>query len=170
MRHWKENHAGKKPRELGKPPKGIQIDGSKQVDLCQWNNEKVKEYWWEYQNIDPSHRVCIYYAPDEQIEAHVEEQLRSYKKVPWQFREFAIHIEEKLAQMGIVIGSGKHGMADPSKADYDKYWKLWRETFQFEPLPEVTVSQPIKLTREEKEAAGPILPYHYQSDEEDLRI
>ena len=48
MRHWKEKHPGQKPRELGKPPKGIQIDGSKQVDLCQWNNEKVEEYWWEY--------------------------------------------------------------------------------------------------------------------------
>ena len=72
--------------------------------------------------------------------------------------------------MGTVIGTGKHGMKNPNTADYQKYWKLWRETFQFEPLTEEPASEPIKLTAAEKEAAGPILPYHYVSDEEDLRI
>ena len=140
------------------------------MDLCQWNNEKVQEYCWEYQNYDPQHRVLIYFAADGQLEKHVEGQLRSHKKVPWQFREFAIHIEEKLARMGTLIGTGKHGMKDPEKADYEKYWKLWRETFQFEPLTEETASEPIKLTAAEKEAARPILPYHYESDVEGLRI
>ena len=56
-RHWREKHPDQKPKELRKPPEGLQIRHFKQVDLCKWNKEKVQEYWWEDATIyDPNHR------------------------------------------------------------------------------------------------------------------
>lgn len=60
-------------------------------------------------------------------------------------------------------------MRKSTKEDYNKYWRIWRETLQFE-TDEELASEPIRLTAAEKEAAGPILPYNYETDEDILRI
>ncbi len=60
-------------------------------------------------------------------------------------------------------------MMKPTKEDYNKYWRIWRETLGFE-TEEEPASEPIRLTAAEKEAAGPILPYNYETDEDILRI